>query len=135
MKNKTDSMVYEWLKDNERYVDEEIKISNSPTFICEDGKRYEAKFLYNSTLVFYASKIKNLKPNDIILVCNTEDVIDQFKWKERDKTNYKIHIQKDKDFSGLKIRNSTLEKLRELKTSNKDTYENVILRLIKHTSN
>ncbi|GAJ18817.1 unnamed protein product, partial [marine sediment metagenome] len=63
-----------------------------PDFICSDGKRYEVKFLYNDKVIFYSTQIKNLKPNDIILVFDRDKFKAKFLWKEREKSFIKIKI-------------------------------------------
>lgn len=132
MVNKTELMALEWLKTNEGYKENEIiKNSNSsPDFICQDGKRYEIKFLYGNRIIFYSTQIKNLKDNDIILVFDRTKLITKFLWKDREKISIDVQIVEIKDRTTIQIEKKTLEKLKKLRITKRETYDEILNRLI-----
>jgi hypothetical protein len=132
MINKTELKAIEYLISQGYKESEIIKNSNkTPDLICLDGKRYEIKYLYGNSLVFYSTQIKDLKDDDIILVFNKDELVNKFEWKDRDKISFYIRIQQLDGKSTIQLDKTTLEKLKELRLTNRDTYDEIIVRMIK----
>lgn len=93
--NKTEAIALELIKEREGYKEDQIQFNSnkSPDFICSDGKRYEIKILYWKKIIFHSTQVRQLKDGDIILVFDKGQCVTEFKWKERDKSPYKIKIQ------------------------------------------
>jgi len=128
--NKTELMALKWLK-QQGYKDNEIlrKSNTSPDFVCADSKRYEVKFLYGDKLIFSYIQSKTLKDDDIILVFDRDKFISKFYWKDRDKTNFNVYIMKPVGTS-MQVDTETLEKLKQLKITKRESYNEIINRLM-----
>lgn len=129
--NKTELMALKWLK-QQGYKDSEIlkKFNSSPDFVCTDGKGYEVKFLYGDRLLFSDIQSKALKDNDLILVFNRDNFISKFYWKDRDKTHFNIYIMKPVGTT-IQVDKETLEKLKQARITKRESYDEVINRLLK----
>lgn len=132
MVNKTELLAVGWLKRKGYKENEIIKNSNSsPDFICQDGKRYEVKFLYRNKIIFYTTQIKNLKDDDIILVFDRTNFITQFLWKDRKNISIDIKIVETSNQTSIQLRNDTLEKLKFFKDYKRETYDDLLNKLMK----
>ena len=90
--NKTETMALEWLINERGYKKEDVnKTNNTPDFVCEDGKRYEVKYLYANKIIFNGYQSTKMKNEDIVIVFDNRGFCDEFLWGDRDKINkYKI---------------------------------------------
>lgn len=131
--NKTEKLGFEWLQ-KQGYRRSYIKFNcnTSPDFVCFDGKRFEVKKLYKKdrALSFSSSQIKQLKDTDIILVFNDEELVYKFLWKDRKKIPYNIHIKNVSKNTSIPISFEVKETLRKLKRHSKETYGEIIKRII-----
>ncbi len=126
-------MALEWLKKKGYKEEDIIKNSNkSPDFICNDGKRYEVKFLYGGRIIFYDTQIKNLKEQDIILVFDRSNFVTKFLWKDKNKISLNIQVIEQTGQTTINIRKITLEKLKILRITKRETYEEIINRLMEN---
>lgn len=134
MVNKTELMALEWLKNHEGYKENEIikNTNKSPDFVCLDGKRYEVKFLYKNMIIFYSTQIKNLKDNDFILVFDRDKFITKFFWKDRKNISIKIKIVEKENQTSINIEHKTLEKLKKLRITKRETYDEILNRLVEN---
>lgn len=102
--SESEHIVLNWLKT--KYKEENISRNSnrSPDFICPD-ESYEVKYLYRNTLVFNETQIEMMeKMNPIIVVVSHGEIVDKFKWSERNNKKYKIHITKvDKNMCSMRI--------------------------------
>ena len=131
MVNKTELKAVEYLISQGYKENEIIKNSNkTPDFICLDGKRFEVKFLYGNSLVFYSTQLKDLKDDDTILVFSKDELVNKFEWKDRDKISFYIRIQKLDDKSSIQLDKNTLEILKSKRLTNRDTYDEIIVRML-----
>ena len=130
--NKTETLAFNLLK--ERGYKEKDIIFNSnktPDFMCNDGKRFEVKFLYGNQLLFSKLQILVLKADDLILVFNRDRFISEFKWKDRRKSVFEIKIvDYGSDNKIIKINKETQKKLNDMKIHPRQSYEEVIQMLI-----
>ncbi len=131
MVNKTELMALEWLK-KKGYKEEDImkRSHTSPDFICQDGKRYEVKFLYGNRILFYSTQIKNLKGSDIILVFDRAGFVTKFLWEDRKNIAMDLKVIEQKDRTTIQIRNKTLKRLKTLRITERDTYDEILNRLV-----
>ena len=76
---KSEEVAYNWLIAH-GYKTQEIehKPTESPDFICRDGKRYEAK---KAELFFTPKQKRFLTDNDMILIICGEKIIAEVNWK------------------------------------------------------
>ncbi len=132
MLNRTENLAIEWLK-SIGYKKQEIlhnpKIT--PDFICQDGKRYEVKLLYGTRIIFYSTQLKSLKSDDIILVFDRERLISKFLWGDKDKSPIKIQIVEINNIQ-IQVSKATREKLKAVRITKRDTYDEIINRLLKN---
>jgi hypothetical protein len=131
MLNKTEKKAYRLLIEKYGYKKEDIQINptKSPDFVCSDGKSYEAKTIYGKIIRFYPVQLETLKDTDTILVFNKEGLVLSFLWKDREKID-KIVINKTKETT-IQIEKSTLKLLKKVKKYKGETYNEVVLRLLK----
>lgn len=131
MVNKTELMALEWLKKQGYKENEIIKRSNtSPDFICQDGKRYEVKFLYGNSIIFYSTQINSLKDNDIILVFDRRGFVTKFLWKDKKNTPLDIKLIEQDDRTTIQIESETLKRLKMFKIVKKESYDELINRIM-----
>ena len=131
--NKTEILAFNWLKEK-GYKEKDIIffIRKTPDFICNDGKRYEAKFLYGNRLLFSKSQIPSLKDNDSIIVFDRNKFVSEFKWKDREKTIFKIEIINYLEGTDtIRISSEIKKILDDIKIHPRETYQDIIERLIK----
>ncbi len=135
MVNKTELMALKWLKD-QGYKDNQImrKRNTSPDFICEDGKRYEVKFLYGDRIIFYSTQLKNLRDSDVVLVFDKTKLITKFLWKDRKKIAINIKIVEQNERTTIQIERKTVEKLKKIRIAKRESYDEIINKLIKDYS-
>lgn len=131
MVTKTELMAFEWLKKTKGYSGKEIirQSNKTPDFICLDGKRYEVKLLYGNNLIFYHSQIKDLKNEDTILVFDRDRFLTNFLWGERNNTSFNIKIVQVEGTT-IQIEKNTLNKLKKLRITKRETYDEILNRLM-----
>ena len=85
--NKSERIAREWLIKEKGYKKEDIffQSNDTPDFVCTDGKGYEVKRLYGTSVLIYEKQTQNLAGTTIIVV-NTEkeEVVTTFEWDNRD---------------------------------------------------
>ncbi len=129
-------MALEWLKNQGYKGNEIIKQSNtSPDFICQDGKRYEVKFLYANKIIFYDAQVKSLLEDDIILVFDRDKFILKFLWKDREKVLLNVYFVKQKNKTSLQLNIETLERMKKIRLTKRESYNEIIDRLLKMVEN
>lgn len=94
MINQSETSAKEWLKKTYGYTDKDLyhKVSESPDFICSDGKKFEVKRLNGRTIIFSDKQSRTLTSDVTILVFNNTECISSFLWGEREKSQIKIII-------------------------------------------
>jgi len=108
-----------------------MDIKKKIDFICNDGKRYEVKFLYGSKLLFTKRQSEVLKKDDIILVFKKDGFHTKFLWGEREKAIFGIHIYDSSKYGfAIKISKEVKKMLNEIKIHHRETYEDIVKRLI-----
>ena len=135
MVSKTEIMAIEWLKKNKGYKEKDIRFfpNRTPDFVCRDKMRYEVKRVYGENLLFSERQIKDIRGNDSILVFDDAGFKEQFKWKNRYNSFYRIKIVKYKDgMTCIKLDLNNRKWLESLKNQFKlKSLDEVISRLIK----
>mgnify|MGYP001400236515 CR=1 FL=1 len=131
MVNKTELKAIEYLISQGYKENEIIKNSNkTPDLICLDGKRFEVKFLYGNSLVFYSTQLKDLKDDDTILVFNKDELVTKFNWKDKDSISFNIIVENLDNKTSIQLEDTTIEILKTLKLTSRDTYDEIIVRMI-----
>ena len=135
--NQTEYLAFKLLKEKKGYKEKEIifRPNKSPDFICLDGKRYEVKFLRGNQLIFYSKQIRDLNPEDNILVFDRKEFITEFMWGDRDKTAFDIKTIGMDNLTTIQINEKTLQKLKKVRLTNRESYNDVINRLIDPSDN
>lgn len=132
MLNRTELMALEWLK-GQGYKDNEIIKQNNktPDFVCQDGKRYEVKFLYGNRIIFYNTQIEELQNDDVILVFDRTQFVRKFLWSNRKNISINIYVvNRDNNKINIQLEKETVKDLKKLKITKLETYDEIIKRLL-----
>lgn len=92
--NKTTLLALEWLK-SKNFNTSDLAIFGDKPIITHipTNQRYVAKYLYRNKILFSTQQKNIMDNNDTVLVFNNRDMlIDQFLWKDKNKTRYHIVI-------------------------------------------
>jgi hypothetical protein len=132
--NESEHLAKKWLIEKKKYKETDIifRPNKSPDFICQDGNRYEVKYLYGNNLLFSEKQTKSLQDDDIILVFDKKEHRAEFKWKDRKNTMFTFKYNCQKDITSIQLNKSTIEKLKKIRLVKRESYNDVICRLIKN---
>jgi hypothetical protein len=92
--NETDRVAIDWISRKDKLEREFIAGSGKgmgfrfSTFISEKLTKYLPKKLYRRKLIFYEEELKLLEVDPIIVVVSGNQVVDHFRFSERDKDKY-----------------------------------------------
>ena len=138
--NRTQEKALQWLL-HQGYKREEISIkqNGSPNFTVSDGKKFEAKRLYGTQIIFYSTQQQQLKhhPKTLILIFreNEQEPFARFKFEEISSLpkNYKgieiNWINLEQDIGTIRISKKTKERLQAFGKMGED-FDKLINRLL-----
>jgi len=120
--NKTQQIALDWLlKEGYKKEDITFKQNKCPSFIAKDNKKFEAKRLYGSQIIFYNSQYqqlkKDLKTTILIFKDNENSPFIKFKFEEIKSlpSTYKgieiNWVNLDEDVKSIRISRKTKERL------------------------
>ncbi len=129
--NKTEQKAFKWLKKQGYKANEIIfREKDTPDFLCSDKKRYEVKFLYGKRIIFNSTQIVKMKAEDEVLVFDRDKFIIKFKWKNKDNLAIDIHVIQANPNPKIPVTQEVKEELDTIKTHPRETYNDVVQRLL-----